>query len=145
MTAQYLVVALIVFLPMPVSASADLPSCTGDNVESYEVTATAARSSYRIGQTAVVHLHVTDSVTGMPAGDVDTGIAVEGRGKRMLMDASKTDDDGEAVVQVDLRRRHVEPGWAEALAVAWQAINTPVYCTGRSGYRSYPKLFRIRG
>lgn len=130
---------------VPVPASASDSACTADPfVDSFDVAAKARRDVYRIGETALIDVLVTDRFTGTPQEDVDVGVFVEGKGDRVVLDASKTDQNGHALLRLRLKRSHVEPGWAEAFAAAWDPINTPVYCTGRYGYREYPKLFRIR-
>lgn len=127
----------------PAAARTD---CAGIGyVKSFDVTAAARRSVYRIGQTAVVDLFVTDSVTGMPVSDADSGVFMRGRGDKSLFAVDKTGTEGHVVLRLDLKRSHTEPGWARAMAVAWESINTPAYCTGRYGSREYPRLFRIRG
>ncbi len=129
----------------PAQASATAFACTPDQyVDSFDLVAKARRDVYRIGETALVDVYVTDSFTGEPQEDVDAGVFVEGKGDRAVLDVSKTDERGHVLLRLRLKRSHVEPGWARAWAAAWESINTPVYCTGRYGYREYPKLFRIR-
>lgn len=139
--------ALVVALGgLPGTGAAAPAHCAGVGYdETYEVTARARRDVYRIGQTAVVDLFVTDSITGMPASDVRAGLVIEGRDKSSPVDVGKTDDEGHAVLDLRLRRSYVKAGWARALAAAWKPIITPLYCTSRYGYREYPRLFRIRG
>lgn len=138
-----LLVGLGTAVPAPVSAAGF--TCTpNQSIDSFDVVAKARRDVYRIGETALVDVRVTDSLTGEPQEDVDAGVFVEGKGDRAVLDVSKTDDNGHVLLRLRLKRSHVEPGWARAWAAAWESINTPVYCTGRSGYREYPKLFRIR-
>lgn len=127
----------------PVSART---ACAGAAyAQTFDVTAAARRPVYRIGETAIVDLFVSDSVTGMPVSDADAGLLIRGRGKRSVFGFDKTDAEGHTVLRLSLRRSKARPGWARALAAAWESIDTPAYCTGRYGSREYPRLFRIRG
>lgn len=138
-----LLVGLGAAVPTPASAAG--VACTpNESVDSFDVVAKARHDVYRIGETALVDVRVTDSITGEPQEDVDAGVFVEGKGDRVILDVSKTNERGRVLLRLRLERSHVEPGWARAWAGAWESINTPVYCTGRYGYREYPKLFRIR-
>lgn len=114
-------------------------------VETFDVTAEARQSVYRIGETAVVDLFVTDSVTGMRVSDADAGVMIRGRKDKWLFAVDKTGAEGHVVLRLHLKRSRVERGWARTMTTAWESINTPAYCTGRYGYREYPRLFRIRG
>ncbi len=145
-TIRYLTLALLVTLAggtvVPISAAT---ACASDqSIDSFDVVAEARRDVYRIGETALVDVWVTDKVTGAPQQDVDAGVVVEGRGDRAVFDVSKTDEEGHALLRLRLKRSDVSPGWARSFAGAWDPINTPVYCTGRHGYREYPKLFRVQ-
>jgi len=140
MLAFLIVGTLAVFGP----ASPAHSSCTAyQSAETFDVEAKARRDVYKVGDTALVDVWVTDKLTGTPQNDVNAGVVVEGKRDRAIVDVAETDENGHALVRLRLKRSHVEPGWAKALAAAWDPINTPAYCTGRYGYREYPKLFFI--
>lgn len=141
--ALALVTVLSALVGGPVAARAD---CAGTGyAETFEVSAKPRRPVYRIGQTAVIDLAVTDSVTGLPVSDADAGLIIRGRGKKSPFAVGNTGDEGHVVLRLRLKRSDVKPGWAKTFAAAWESIDTPAYCTGRYGYREYPRLFRIRG
>ena len=131
-----------IVLPIPRSAAGSCP--TDQYVESFDVVARARRQVYRIGETALVQVRVTDSVTGQPQPGIDAAVFIEGRGNHAVGDAAETNERGRARLRLKLARRQTKAGDASALAAAWEPINTPVYCTGRYGYRHYPKLFLIK-
>ncbi len=138
-----LVIVLGGLVGEPLAARTD---CGGVGyAETFEVSAQPRRPVYRIGQIAVIDLFVTDSVTGFPVSDADAGLMIRGRGKKWLFAVGKTGDEGHVVLRLRLKRSRVKSGWARTFVAAWESIDTPAYCTGRYGYREYPRLFRIRG
>ena len=90
---------------VPAAAAAPTASTCARSVplETFEVIAEARRDAYRIGQTALVDVWVTDRFTGLPQEDVDAGAFLEGRDDHAVVDASKTDEDGHALLRLRLR------------------------------------------
>ena len=139
------VVVLSLLLALPGSApAAPADDCSRPYAETFHITADARRKSYRIGQTALVDVRVTDKLTGQPEDGVNTGVFVQGRRDKVVFGVSKTDGDGSALLHLRLKRSATRPGWARGTAVASEAMDTPVYCTGRYGDRTYKRLFFIR-
>ena len=134
---------LLALLPAHTAPARDA-SCADSYVPAFEITAEARRDTYRLGQTAVIDLRVTDRFTGRPQSNTWAGLMMDGRRDKILFGYDKTDDEGRAVVRIRLKRTALEPGWARAHAAAWEPVNSPAYCTGRYGERSYRRLFRIR-
>lgn len=137
-----LVGLLLGLVPVQAAPAADA-ACSENSIPAFDVTAVSRRPSYRVGQTAVVDLHVRDAFTGQPQSGINAGLLVEGRRDRAVFGYDKTDEEGHALARVRLLPRSVKPGWARATAAAWEPITTPAVCTGRHGYREYKRLFRI--
>lgn len=127
----------------PVAAA---PVGCSTEIETLNIDAQARRSSYRIGQTALVDVLVTDRLTGMPESDIHSGILLQPRHKKkVVMDIGRTDERGHVLLRLKLTDDgRVKPGKTEAGVGAWDPVRTPLYCGDRYGYRAYDNLFRIR-
>ncbi len=139
-----ILLALLVAGLMIPRASATPRACANPiPAETYTVTAEARRDVYRLGQMVEVDVFVTDSITGLPAEDVQAAIWLEGRKDKWLAASGPTDERGHVLLTGRLKRSDFEPGWAHAFAAAWESFMTPLLCADRYGWEEYPKLFRI--
>lgn len=123
--------------PAPSTCASPIPT------ETYEVTAKARRDSYRLGDIVKIDVFVTDSITGLPAQDVDAALGIKGRGDNWLLAGGQTNEQGHVLLGGPLKPAHFEPGWAHAHILAWEWFITPLLCADRYGYAEYRRLFRI--
>lgn len=144
---RFLVAAILssVLVPGPASVSAAPADCS-EAIETFDVRAEARRPSYRIGETALVDVWVTDKVTGFPEANIMSGVILEPKHKKKVVyDVDYTSSEGHVLLRLELKDDgRVKPGKTKASAIAHERLDNPVYCGSRYGYSEYDNLFRIR-
>lgn len=104
----------------PATAAA-APACESVWVRSYDVSLEVDRDTYRIGDTVRVDATVTRIDTGMPVAGVEFVALVPYR-KSLVLDYERTDAAGHAVAELELKRKHVRPGPARLIGIAYEEV-----------------------
>ena len=141
-----ILVALVAGLLSPASSLAASRGCASQWVDLYDVSATAERKVYRLGDTAQVAVKVTDAITGAPAQDVDVAAGALVDESYYVYGTSRTNKAGVAKLKLRLSRKHMTPGWAELRALARTYYDEgDAACAGLGiyGYERAKRAFRI--
>ena len=125
-------------------------------LRTFNVALKADKSTYKVGQTAIVRATVTrpahedplgvgvplDPPTTMPAAEVSVGIGLRIRDV-FLFGYSVTDENGKAVIKVAIKR-YAPAGKALVDGFAWKRqAETPCANVEENGYISAPGLFKV--
>ncbi|HEV2756204.1 MAG TPA: hypothetical protein VG318_10580 [Actinomycetota bacterium] len=111
-------------LAAPVLSSATAaaaPACESVWVRAYDVSMEVERDTYRIGDTVRVDATVTRTDTGMPVAGAKF-VAIVPYRKAILYGIETTDAAGQAVAELELKRKHVPPGPARLIGIAYEEV-----------------------
>jgi hypothetical protein len=125
-------------------------------LRTYNLKVKADKRSYRVGDTAKVHVTVTrpakedplgqgiplNSPESFPAEDVNVGIGLR-IGEVFLFGHNVTDAEGHAIVKVKIAS-YTPTGKASADAYAWKtAVDSPCARVEENGYTPVPNIFTV--
>ena len=133
----------------------------GSNMETvalrtFHLVIKAAKKSYAVGDTAVVHAKVTrpahedplqlgvtfDPPKSFPAEEVNVGIGLR-IGDVFLFGFGITDENGEADIKIKIQP-YTKPGTAIADAFSWKRqLETPCLNVEENGYTFAPGIFKV--
>jgi hypothetical protein len=135
--------ALLAVPALPGSGVAS-PVCESVWVKSYDVSLEVARKTYRAGDTARVDATVTRKDTGTPVAGVKL-VAIVPYRKALILDVAKTDSAGRAVAELELKRKHVQPGPARLIGIAYEEVaDTTCATVVEYGEKRIRKAFVVR-
>ncbi len=120
---RFVGVAVCGLLAAPVLSptAAAAPNCESVWVRSYDVSMKVDRETYRIGDTVRVDATVTRIDTGMPVAGAKFVAMVPYR-KALVYGIETTDAAGHAVAELELKRKHVQPGPARLMGFAYDEV-----------------------
>jgi hypothetical protein len=125
-------------------------------LRTYNLDVRPDKKSYKVGDTAKVHVTVTrpakedplgegipiDSPENFPAEGVNVGIGLR-VGDVFLFGHNVTDAEGKTIVKVKIAS-YAPPGKASADAFAWKtAVDSPCARVEENGYTSIPNMFTV--
>ena len=100
--------------------SSALAACETVWVDVYDVQVEVGRSTYRLGETAVVDAVVTRTETGDPVAGADFVVIATGARKGWVFGWDETDAEGRATARLKLKKKTFRPGPIDLRAVAME-------------------------
>lgn len=105
-----------------------LAACETVYVPAFDVRLDPRRDTYRLGETALVDVTVTRTDTGTPVADAPTIVYIRPNRDGFVFGGAYTDDSGEAVVRLKLKKKVVRPGPATIHARSEKGTSDPTSC-----------------
>lgn len=105
-----------------------LAECETVWVDAYDVEMQTDRTSYRVGESALIAASVTRTDTGAPVAGADFVAYVMGKRSGFVYTWGTTDADGRALVKLKLKKGEIELGPAKLVGRGWSETAADTAC-----------------